>query len=146
MAGRRQTFHTDIEAWGRRTQARMTAIFRESSQRVVSAAQSRVPIDTGFLRGSIRASNSAMPAIEPNNRGDGKSAAYDPGEITLVIAGTPITQQIFIGYTASYSAAVHWGTSKMAPRLWVSLAAMEWPRIVAEVTQEARSRAAGTGR
>jgi hypothetical protein len=143
MASQRQTFSADIEAWGRKTQARMLAIARESAQRVISVAQSRVPVDSGFLRASIRASNSEMPAIDPKARGDGTPVTYDTGEIMLVIAGTELGQHLFVGYTASYSAAVHWGTSKMAPRLWVTLAAMEWPRIVSEVTQEAKTRVLG---
>jgi HK97 gp10 family phage protein len=146
MVDRNQTFSAAVDAWVLKSKERMNAIVRESAQRVIATAQANAPIDTGFLRASIRASNSEMPKIDPTFRGDGTAVTYDSGEISLVIAGTEIGQQLFVGYTAAYAVQVHYGTSKMPPRPWVSLAAMEWPQIVSQVTEEAKSRVAGSGR
>ncbi len=120
----------------------MTAVFRESTQRVVSAAQRRIPVDTGFARASIRASLSAMPPIDPNFTNKARqTASYDPGEISLVIAGAKIGQTIHIGWTANYAIYLEYGSSKKAPAGFVRISAEEWPRIVREVSAEAKRRA-----
>jgi hypothetical protein len=135
-------FSAQVSDWVKQTEARMTAVFRESSQRVVSAAQSRIPVDTGFARASIRGSLSAMPPIDSSFKG-AKDGSYGDttGQVTLVIAGATIGQTIYVGWTASYAGALEYGHSQRAPAGFVRISAAEWPRIVAEVSAEAKSRA-----
>jgi hypothetical protein len=141
MATSNLDFGAQIDAWVRQTEARTLAVLRESTQRVVSQAQSRIPIDTGFARASVRASLSAMPPINPNARGQkGASYGYSGGEVATVIAQAKLGDTIYIGWTAAYVGFLENGHSKKAPSGFVGISAMEWPRIVREVTAEAKSR------
>ncbi len=134
-------FATQVDAWVAKTKQRMEAVWKESAQRVVSAAQSNVPVDTGYLRASIRGSMSAMPQINSEARPTQPKYAYDAADMTLTILNAKLGEVIYAGYTAAYSGFVEYGTSKMAPRAFVARAAQEWPRIVSEVTAEAKTRA-----
>lgn len=143
MAASNLSFSTQVDDWVRRTEQRMTAVFRESTQRVVSIAQAGIPVDTGFARASVRGSTESMPQIEPSRSGaTGQNYAYNGTEIILAIAGAEIGQTIFIGWTAAYVLALEYGHSKQAPSGFVRLAAAQWPVIVDAVTQEAKARAA----
>jgi hypothetical protein len=136
-------FGADVSKWVAATEARMLAVFRESTKRTVSIAQRRIPVDTGFARASIRASLSEMPMIDPNFKNEGGGAvSWDQGEINLVIAGAVLGDTIYVGWTANYVGALEAGHSSQAPSGFVRLAALQWRQTVAEVSQEAQSRAA----
>lgn len=136
------SFSSQIDAWVRKSEARMLAVAKESTQRTVSKAQSRIPIDTGFARASVRASLEAMPQIVPGSRGkEGQSYSYNSGEITLVLAGMELGQTAYIGWTASYTPFLELGHSNQAPTGFVGISALEWPATVAAVTQELKARA-----
>lgn len=131
-----------IDEWTRKCERRMLAIWKESTQRTVSIAQSRIRVDTGFARASIRASMQSMPRIDSSAYAPttGKSVPYDPGDIILTIANATLGQTIFVGWTANYVKFINDGTSKMAPTRFVDLAVMQWPQTVSEVTAEAKAR------
>lgn len=134
-------FSAQVDAWVRKSEARMLAVFQESTQRTVALAQARIPIQTGFARASIRGSLQSMPPIEPGaNKPKGGSFAYDPGEITVTIAGATIGSVIYIGWTANYAPALERGHSKQAPSGFVRIAAEMWQATVSEVVAEAKSR------
>lgn len=123
----------------------MEAVWKESSQRTVSLAQSYVPVDTGFLRASVRAAIDSMPPIEAGSRPvDGGAYNYTGAQITGVISGAELGQTIFVGYTAGYAGFVEYGTSRMAPRAFVGRAAEQWSITVSQVAGELKGRA-GTG-
>lgn len=143
MAVSNLTFSAQVSEWVRQTEQRMTAVFRESTQRVVEDMQSRIPVDTGFLKSSIQVSTNG-PAPMSRPRPDGGSFAYQPTAAVLAIAGAEIGDTIYASYTANYAAHVNYGTSKMAGRQFVGLAAQRWPAIVDEVCRELQSRAGGT--
>jgi hypothetical protein len=75
--------------------------------------------------------------VRPN---PGKADERFEAEISLVIAGTQIGETIYLGYTAEYGGHVHYGTSRMAGRPWVMMAAQRWPIIVQEVEAETMAR------
>lgn len=133
-------FSAQVSAWVRETDQRIEAVFRESSQRVISDMQQRTPVDTGFARASVLVSTSAMPSIDPAKKGDGKPHSADATQISLAIAGAEIGETIYAGYTAAYARALEYGHSKQAPNGMVRLAAQRWPQIVAEVSAEAEAR------
>lgn len=118
----------------------MTAVFRESARRTISTAISYTPVDTGFLRASVRVSTQAMPQVDPGATG---GAAGGGGEYVMAIAGAQLGQTIYAGWTAAYGPFVEFGTSKMAPRAFVGRAAAQWPATVRQVSQELRTRVAG---
>jgi hypothetical protein len=135
------SFAAQVDGWVRQTEARMNAVFRASVQEVVSDAQSRIPVDTGFARSSILASNKQMPSIDPAKSGAPGAWPYTGLEIALVLADTDVGQMIYIGWTAAYAMALEYGHSQQAPNGFVRLAAQNWPQIVARVTEEAKARA-----
>lgn len=145
MATSNVNFSAQIDAWVRKTETRKLAVLRESTQRVVAQAQSRIPVDTGFARASIRASLSEMPPIVKDSHGEeGQTYGYDSGEVSTVIAGAQLGDTIYIGWTAAYVGALENGHSKQAPSGFVAVSALEWPRIVNEVTAEAKNRSGAT--
>jgi len=93
---------------------------------------------TGFLRASLVASNSAMPVL--NRKNPGVPVPVDYGDVLLVINNTELGAPLYLGYTAEYSAMVHFGTSKMAGRPWVTMVAQRWQEIVSRNEAEIRSR------
>lgn len=137
----RLSFADQIDEWVRQTEQRMTAVFRESARRTISTALSYTPVDTGFLRASVRVSLQSMPPVDPEATGPGTAAPG--GDYVMAIAGAEIGQTIYAGWTAAYGPFVEFGTSKMAPRAFVGRAAAQWPATVRQVTQELKSRAGG---
>jgi hypothetical protein len=133
-------FSKQIDEWVRQTEERTLAVFHESTQRVASLAQERIPVNTGYARASIRASLSEMPVINPDSKGDGTPKSYDSSPIVLTIANAKLGQTIYIGWTASYVQFLENGHSKQAPSGFVGLAALEWDNIVDRVTEELKSR------
>lgn len=142
MAVNNLNFSATIDAWVRKSEARMLAVFRESSKLVVRKAQARIPVDTGFARASIMGSTSEMPRIDPSKSRpkDAANVPYDEGPIVLTINGAAIADTIYIGWTANYVAELERGHSKQAPNGFVRLAALEWQTIVSQVVAEAKSR------
>jgi hypothetical protein len=142
MAVNNLNFAAQVDDWTKKTEQRMTAVFRESTQRVASIAANGVPIDTGFARASIRASLDEMPGIVSGSKGeDGKTYPSNFGQVTLTIAGAELGNTVYIGWTASYILPLEYGHSKQAPAGFVRLAAEQWQVIVNGVVQEAKSRA-----
>jgi hypothetical protein len=141
-----KSFSAQIEDFVQETEQRMTAVVRESAQRVLSVASDYisgdlVKVQTGFLRASVRVSFSEMPRIDAKAYPkDGQSYPNNSSDVTLAIATTKLGDTIHAGYTAAYAGFVHDGTAKMAGRPWVELAAMQWPQTVNGVQAELKTR------
>lgn len=133
-----QSFSAQIEAWAHEVEGAIEAVFRESVQELVSQMQALVPVDTGFLKASLRASTTAMPALSLNNPGG--TFTPDNGQIELVIMAADVGETIYLGYTAKYGAYVHYGAGGRPPRPWVDMVAQRWASIVADKTKELRNR------
>lgn len=141
------SFATQVDEWVKKSEARMLAVARESAQRTFSRATQYlsgelVNVQTGFLRASAMASKSEMPKINPAaHPKEGASYNLNGGQITTVLAGLQMAETAYIGWTAAYAGHIHDGTSKMSPRPFVSLAAMQWSATVNQVVSELKSRA-----
>lgn len=145
MAVNGLNFGAQVDAWVQETKQRMDAVLRQSTQEVVSLAQANVPVDTGFLRASIRGSLKSMPPINKAAKPiDGKSYGYSGSEISLTIAGAEIGDVVYIGWTAGYAGHVEYGTNKMAPRAFVRTAAAQWTAVVNRVSSRLKDRATGS--
>lgn len=144
-----QSFSAQVDAWVRKSEARLEAVFKWSAQDVISEMQEvgpsvanpdsfgtgHMPVDTGALRASLQAAldTPATPAMTFRPPSGG-SIAYDPSPVALVIAGAKLGQTIYATYGASY-----------APRMearygFVRLAAQQWARIVSRNAALARQR------
>jgi hypothetical protein len=126
------SFSASVAAWVSKTKGLERDLFRASVQDVVSIAQLRIPVDTGFARASIRGSTSQMPQI--NHAAKGADGPVNFGvaetEITLLINGLEIGETFYVGWTAAYSLPLEYGHSKQAPSGFVRLAAQQWQTIV----------------
>lgn len=142
-------FAAQITAWVAETKERQEAVFRESAQRVVEQMQrvgpsvanpgggegGAMPVATGFLRASlVLALGSPAPAIREPPAGEARYN-YDASQPAIVLAGASITDKVYATYTANYAVYANYRNQ------FVGFAADQWPRIVAEVCQEASERA-----
>lgn len=140
-----QSFAASVDAWVRETEARMTAVFRESTERVIDAMQTPVgaggnmPVRDGFLRASIMASTAAPIARAMAKPKEGVAYSYYAGQVALVIAGAEIGDTIYATYGANYARAQEYGAQGRSGRGFVRLAAQRWPAIVAGVVSEAKA-------
>jgi hypothetical protein len=132
------SFSATIEGWARKVEGAFDVLFREAAQELVSELNSLVPFDTGFLRNSLMASTTAMPALTRENPGGPGTDGL--AEIVLVIAGTEAGDVLYLGYTANYAAYVHYGANGRPGRPWVSMVAQRWESIVATKAAEVRAR------
>lgn len=132
------TFAATVGDWARKVPLALEAVFKESVQELVIQLNALVPVDTGFLRASLRASTSAMPVLSLANPGGAFTA--NAGEILLVIAGADLGDTIYLGYTANYGAFVHYGANGHAGRPWVDMVAQRWQSIVAAKAAEVKTR------
>ena len=133
------TFEAEVAEWARKVQGAELLIFQESVQELVSQLTALVPVDTGFLRSSLRASTTAMPVMSLENPGAG-AFNLDAGEISLVIAGADIGDTIYLGYTANYGAYIHYGANGRTGRPWVAMVAQRWASIVSAKAAEVKAR------
>ena len=149
MAGQ-QSFSAQVDQWAQATEQRMTAVFRESSQRVIADMQTPVgaggnmPIRTGFLRASLVVGINTAPVAATRENPGKPAAAFQDSSVSAVIAGAEIGDHITASYGANYAAAVEYGTQGRAPRAFVRSAAQRWPSIVASVANELKNRVAST--
>lgn len=99
-----QKFISDVDQWVSETEERLTAVFRESVQRVIDKAQLPVAkgghmrVDTGFLRASGNASLSGLPSGPKRYEG-----ALPVNEVALVIGQAALGDAIWFGWTAEYA-------------------------------------------
>lgn len=145
-----QTFAAQIGAWAQRVEGALEVVFKESAQELteqldallVQMVYNGPPSPnynrTGFLRASLQASTSAMPQLVRDN--PGAAVPADLGDVVLVIAGADLGDTLYLGYTASYAAYVHYGANGAAPRPWVTLVAQRWNEIVAAKAAEVKAR------
>jgi len=134
-----RSFSTAVDRWTRKSQNRASAIFRESAQRLVEEVQTpqaqggRLPVDTGFLRASFRISLDGMPFGQ--NRNPGKQPfGYNPGEVSVRIAGAEVGDTIWGGWTAEYAPHME---NRYA---FLRMGAQNWGGIVRQVVAEAKAR------
>jgi hypothetical protein len=139
-----QSFTAQINAWVAATKERGEAVFKQSAQEVIETMQTPVaaggnmPVDTGFLRASLRTTLNAP--TQGGLANPGTPAQYDSGSVSLAINGAGLGDTIYAVYTANYASFVEYGSRGRPGRGFVRLAAQQWPQIVDQVAKEAQSR------
>jgi hypothetical protein len=137
MAG---TFSAKVSAWAAKSKDRMVAVRNTAVERVVEIAQTPIaaggalPVDTGFLRASLQATTGAAVPAKRGKPGQGGAFSYDPGDLTLVLAGATLDDVITIAWTADYARHVEYGARGRPGRAFMRLAAQQWPRAVSEAS------------
>ena len=94
----------------------------------------RMPIDTGFLTNSTKASIGSLPSgtsVAPDNY---SQLEWDSGNVALTINGMEIGDKLYIGWTASYA-------QYMENRyMFARSATQKWPEIVNDSVSKMRQR------
>ena len=143
-----KSFTADVDAFVRKTDARLLAVFRSSAQDVIAEMQEpgpsvanpssfgtgHMPIDTGFLRASLQAGIDEPVARSSTPAAGHQDVAYNPAPVALVIAGARLGQTIFATYGAVYARAME------ARYGFVRLAAQNWQKIVGKNVRIAKER------
>jgi hypothetical protein len=145
------SFSAKVGEWATRVEGALLAVFKESVQelaaqvdmQLVNMVYEQPPSPsgykrTGFLRASVMASKSAMPALTREN--PGAAVPTNLGDVMVVINSAVAGDTIYLGYTANYASYVHYGANGRAPRPWVALVAQRWEQIVNEKAVEVKAR------
>lgn len=131
-----QTFSATIDAWARKSEARMLAIFQTASQYFIKDVIDRTRRDTGYLVNSLTVNlDGPLPMREGARPPPGTPEnSYEPQPYALTIAGAPLGGTIFGSFIAEY-AAVREAYDQM-----IGLSAQNWKAHVAKASAEARAR------
>jgi len=113
-----KSFGSQVDAWTRKTEGRMEAVYRTAVQDLVEEVQTpqskggNLPVDTSFLR------NSGMAAVNKIPSGDS-----DPSNATaavVIINQLKAGDRFVFGYTAQYARAMEakYGFTRLAAQNW----------------------------
>jgi len=111
-----KSFGDQVKDWGEKAERATLAVFRDSSQQLATEANTprdrggNMPVDTGFLRGSMGASLQGMPA----------EGTQPP---SLVLLQAKLGDSIYMGWTANYAIYMEhkYGFARLAEQNWNSI-------------------------
>lgn len=107
-----RTFRLNLSKWADATQEKLDAVVRQTCQEMALNVVRDTPVDTGFLRASWQ------PSIgKPAENAPG---AGSPGTVSLVASQMEAGQTFYMINNAEYGPFVEFGTSRMAPRYFVT--------------------------
>ena len=132
------TFVVQVDEWVLKTKQRTEAVIKASAQDVIELMQTPVkrggnmPIDTGFLRASLRVNlTGPVPMANANPYVEANSAPEYNGAVAVAaIAGLDVGKTLWATYGAEYAAHVNYGVNGRVGRQFVGLAAQKWGSIV----------------
>lgn len=136
-----KTFSAQVAQHVENYKKRIEATVKASAQDVAEEATKPVGeggnmhVDTGFLRASLRASDSEMPQVDrsatpPKDAAPG-SFRYDSDTVNLVINNAKIGNPLYLGFTASYARVREFHDG------FVRLTAQNWQKIVTRNARKA---------
>jgi hypothetical protein len=141
------SFSAAVAQWADKVEGAVEAVFKEATQEVVEEMQKptgqggRMRVDTGFLRASLLASSTSMPAINALAKPiDGRAYTPDFAQVEAVIAGADIGDTLYFGYTAAYAGHREYGSNGQPADGFVRVAAQNWPVIVDRKAAELKAR------
>lgn len=135
----------NLDEWVKKCERRLHAVAKQAAQSVLEEASEagpsvarpsafgtgKMPIDTGFLRQSLKVSLSGMPSGEPQGV---KGKEYPAPDFSLQLSGVPAGSSFFAGWTAVYA-------RKMERRYgFMRSAAQGWQQRVNDAVAEAKAR------
>lgn len=136
-----KNFQAQVAAFVLKSDARLTAVVRESTKRLVDEAQTpvgkggKMRVDTGFLRASGQMSLTGLPTGPV--RGENKAPnSYTTSDATIItsLAGFKLGNSIYFGWTANYA------KYREAYDGFLSSAVANWQQIVDRVCADLKSR------
>ncbi|CAM3511174.1 hypothetical protein AGRA671_10145 [Agrobacterium radiobacter] len=141
-------FGAQVDAWVQQTEKRLNAVFRLSTQKVISYMQESVPVRDGFLRASLVVLVNQDPPKADKTDEDGMGP-YTDAYMKVAIAGAVAGDRIVSAYTMVYARRLEYGFNgtdslgrsyNQAPRGWTRAAVARWNEAVQEATKEAIAR------
>jgi hypothetical protein len=140
------SFSATVDAWTKKSKRRMRVVFQQSVQDVIEIMQTPVgsggnmPVDTGFLRASLRANIGAAPTgYITKTKYEAGAYQLDSAQYTLTITKANIGDTIYAVYLANYAWFQEYGSQGRDGRAFVRLAAIQWQMIVRENIRKARA-------
>jgi len=146
-------FANEVDSWVQETKKRMNAVFRLSTQKMITIMQENVPYRDGFLRASLVVLVNQDPP-PPNKSQEDGLGQYTEAYMQLAIANADAGDRIVAAYTMEYARRLEFGFTgtdslgrsySQPPRGWTRAAAQQWKAVVAEATAEAKARVASKG-
>lgn len=140
------SFAAKVKAFRDNIPERMKAVRDIAAQATIEEMQTPVakggnmPVDTGFLRASLRVATTPMPATMES---PGGAFRFDEGQVSLALLGAPIDAVVFATYGAHYARFAEYGARGRAGRGFVRLAAQNWQRNVDEAVRQVRAKTGG---
>ncbi len=147
-------FANQVDEWVQMTEKRVNAVFRLSTQKVISYMQQNAPYRDGFLRASLVVLVNQEPPA-PNKSQEDALGPYTEAYMQLQIANAVAGDRITASYTMEYARRLEFGfvgTDSLGrhynqpPRAWTRLAAQQWQKFTEEATNEAKARVASKDR
>lgn len=141
-------FASQIDAWVNQTEKRINAVFRLSTQKVISYMQENVPVRDGFLRASLVVLVNQDPPKADKTDEDGLGP-YTDAYMNMALAGAVAGDRVVSAYTMVYARRLEYGFTgtdslgrsyNQPPRGWTRAAAARWNEAVQEATKEAIAR------
>ncbi len=147
-------FASEVDDWVRATKARMDAVFRTATLRLIQRMQTPgeyVPFDTGALRASLVVVVNGTPPPPRTKEPESPATAWDSSQIVATISGAVAGDVVVASYTTAYARRLEYGfvgtdslgrTYNQQGRGWVRRAAQSWGSIVAQATADAKAAVA----
>ena len=139
-------FERTIKAFGKRSIARMEALFQRASLKLFEAIDDRTPKVTGFLASTLGGSLAGIPPIDPNATGEGAPVNVQPYDLMCQTAR--LGQTVYGGFVAVYARRIEYGfhgtdslgrTYNQTGRAMVRLSVQRWDEIVGEALKEVKA-------
>jgi hypothetical protein len=124
-----KAFEAQVRKWAKSFPDKLDALLRQSAFQLSENVVNATPVDTGYLRSAWQ------PSIGEPKTSAGTGA--DPvTEIGLVTAQFKAGEKFYLTNGTYYGPFVEYGTSRMAPRYFVSDQVKRWPYVAAQVAKE----------
>ena len=137
------SFSADLKRYKNLSQKMLTAVVRESVEEMAVEASKpvarggKMPVITGFLRGSVVLDHGRTPPPNRVLRNKPRGVVSVPFSGDLSAAGMKMGDFAAIQWTARYAVHVEYGAGGRAARLFATSASKKWPAIVAKNAKEA---------
>lgn len=140
-----KSFDAQIDEWTRQTEARTLAVFHTATldamnmMREVKSRGGRMPVDTGFLRKSLRVTKGSPDNLTRDRPENWTDSGDDGAAYALTIAGAKLGDPIYGMWTASYARPVNYGSRGRTGAGFVEYTVEAWPRLVKDAIAKVKS-------
>ena len=157
MISNKLSFQKQVDDWTKKSDARLQAVFQESTQDLIDIAQKpkakggNMPVLDGFLRNSGVAALNSVPTGPSRAPKGYRDTDWDASASAIVIASANIGDRVVFGWTAEYARRMEYGfsgkdslgrTYNQKGNGFMRLAAQKWQFIVKNAATRVRKTVA----